>query len=92
MASDSLKRHLTQLEQRRYRFGRHAAAGVVQRLSALAKRRFPDGAAFIRFHESLVFPRAFPHSPGVVHAAEKLLRSFPASRQASPTRGGHGGI
>jgi hypothetical protein len=78
MASGSLKRLLSQLEQRRYLFGPHAAAGVVQLLSALAKRQFPDGTSLIRFHESLLFLRAFPHSPGMVRAAENLLRSFPA--------------
>jgi hypothetical protein len=78
MASDSLKRLLTQLEECRYRFGGRAAAGVVQLLSALAKRRFPDGASLIRFHEFLLLLRAFPHSPGAVRAAEKLLRNFPA--------------
>ena len=78
MASSSLKRLLTQLEQRRYPFGRRATAGVVQLLSALARRRFPDGASLIRFHESLLFLQAFPHSLGMVHAVEKVLRNFPA--------------
>lgn len=77
-ASGSLRRLLTQLEECRYRFGRRAADGVLQLLSALAKRRFPDGASLIRFHESLLFLRAFPHSPRAVRAAEKLLRNFPA--------------
>ncbi len=78
MASSSLKRLLTQLDECRYRFGRHAAASAVQLLSTLAKRRFPDVASLIRFHESLLFLRAFPHSPGVVRTAERLLRNFPA--------------
>lgn len=77
MASGSLKRLLTELEEDRYRFGRRAA-GIVQLLSSLTKRRFPDGASLIRLHESLLFLRAFPHSPGVVHAVEELLRDFPA--------------
>lgn len=78
MASSSLNRLLTQLEQRRYPFGRRATAGVVQLLSALARRRFPGGASLIRFHESLLFLHAFPHSPGMAHAVEKMLRNFPA--------------
>ena len=32
----------------------------------------------IRFHESLLFLHAFPHSPGMAHAVEKMLRNFPA--------------
>jgi len=77
MASGSLKRLLTQLEQHRYRFGR-GAAGVMQLLSALAERGFPDSASLIRFHESLLFLRAFPHSPATIREAEKLLGNFHA--------------
>jgi len=78
MASGSLKRLLTQLEQHRYRFGRDDASGVMQLLSALAQQRFPDGKNLIRFHESLLFLRAFPQSAGTLRVAEKLLRNFHA--------------
>ena len=78
MASGSLKRLLTQLERYRYRFGPRAAAGIMQLLSGLATRRFPDAASLIHFHESLLFLRAFPQSPATFRAAEKLLRNFRA--------------
>ena len=78
MASGSLKRLLTQLEEHRYRFGRGAARGVMQLLSVLEKRRFPDSESLIHFHESLLFLRAFPQSAGTLRAAEKLLYSFHA--------------
>ena len=78
MASGSLKRLLSQLEQHRYRFGRGAATGVMRLLSALANRRIPDGASLIHFHESLLFLRAFPQSAGTFRVAEKLLRNFHA--------------
>ena len=78
MASGSLERLLTQLERHRYRFGRRAAAGIAQLLSALAKRRFPDSASLIRLHESLLFLRAFPQSRATVRAAEKWLCNFNA--------------
>ena len=78
MASGSLKRLLTQLEQHRYRFGRGAATGIMQLLPALAKRRFADSASLIHLHESLLFLRAFPQSPATIRAAEKLLHNFHA--------------
>ena len=78
MASGSLKRLLTQLEQHRYRFGGGAAAGIMQLLSALAKRQFPDSASLIHFHECLLFLRAFPQSSATIRDAEKLLCNFHA--------------
>jgi hypothetical protein len=78
MASGSLKRLLTQLEEHRHRFGRGAATGVMRLLSVLGKRGFPDGESLIRFHESLLFLRAFPQSAEMLRVAEKLLDSFHA--------------
>ena len=43
---------------------------------ALGKRRFSDTASLIRFHEALLFLRAFPHGPEVVRQSERLLRDF----------------
>ena len=78
MASRSLEQLLTQLEQHRSTFGRGAVAEVVRLLSVLGKRQFADSASLIRFHESLMFLRAFPHSPQTLLATEKLLHGFPA--------------
>jgi hypothetical protein len=76
MAPSSLDRLLHQLEECRSRFGRGEAARVVELLSRLGKRRFSDTASLIRFHEALLFLRAFPHSPEVVSQSERLLRDF----------------
>ncbi len=67
---------LTQLEASRYRFGRGEAAGVVALLNRLRSARFPDAPSLIRFHEALLFLRAFPQGPGVVRATERILSSF----------------
>ena len=85
MASGSLQKLLDQLEERRTQFGPGAAAKVLQSLSPLAKLSFPDGASLIRFHESLLFLRAFPQSPVVVRATEKLLRTFSSRIASLPT-------
>jgi hypothetical protein len=76
MASSSLDRLLHQVEESRSRFGRGEAARVVELLSALGKRKFSDTASLIRFHEALLFLRAFPQGPEVVRQSERLLRGF----------------
>jgi hypothetical protein len=76
MASSSLDRLLHQVEESRIRFGRGEAARVVELLSALGKRKFSDTASLIRFHEALLFLRAFPQGPEVARQSERLLRGF----------------
>lgn len=76
MAASSLDRLLHQLEESRSRFGRGEAARVAELLSRLGKRRFSDIPSLIRFHEALLFVRAFPHGPEVVRQSERLLHDF----------------
>ena len=76
MAANPLDRQLTQLEAGRYNFGRNEAASVVKQLKRLNAARFPDSASLIRFHEALLFLRAFPQGPAVVRATESILNSF----------------
>ncbi len=76
MPANALNRQLTQLEASRYRFGRHEAASVVKLLSRLNAVRFPDPASLIRFHEALLFLRAFPQVPAVVRVTERILNSL----------------
>src|SRR5580700_1388289 len=78
MAANSLDRLLHQLEESRNRFGRGEATHVVELLLRLGKRQFSDTASLIRFHEALLFLRAFPQGPEVVRKAERLLRDFSA--------------
>src|SRR3979411_790337 len=76
MTANSPDRHLTQLEACRYRFGRGEAGRVVKLLKRLDAARFPDSSSLIRFHEALLFLRAFPQSPAVVRVTERILNSF----------------
>ncbi|MGH9497973.1 MAG: hypothetical protein ACRD3L_02420 [Terriglobales bacterium] len=76
MASSILERRLHQLEESRNRFGPRHAARVVALLSRLGKSRFSNRAALIRFHEALLFLRAFPQGPEVVRQCERLLLGF----------------
>ncbi len=45
-------------------------------LAQLGRRRFPDAASLIRFHELLLFLRAYPHTPAMRRSSEELLASF----------------
>ena len=76
MTDNSLDRQLTQLETCRYSFGRREAARVVKLLKRLDAARFPDSPSLIRFHEALLFLRAFPQGPSVVRVTERILNSF----------------
>jgi hypothetical protein len=76
MAANALDRQLAQLEACRYRFGRNEAARVVKLLNRLDAARFPDTASLIRFHETLLFLRAFPQGPAVVRVTGRILNGF----------------
>src|SRR6266404_4460537 len=73
MPSKRLDRLLTELEECRYRFGQGETSRVVKLLNSLAGYHFPDSQALIRFHEALLFLRAFPHDPAVVRKTQQLL-------------------
>ena len=76
MPANALDRQLTELEAFRYRFGRGEGARVAKLLNRLDAARFPDPASLIRFHEALLFLRAFPQGPAVVRLTERILNSF----------------
>src|SRR5580658_10912599 len=67
---------LTRLEAAKSHFGPGAAAETKTLLAHLARHSFPDAKSLIRFHEALLFLRAFPHSLSVVTTIEKLLNTF----------------
>jgi hypothetical protein len=76
MPQSSLERQLAELEAARYRSHRGDGRQVEKLLRALDHSRFPDAASLIRFHEALMFLRAFPQSPAVLRAIERILNHF----------------
>src|SRR5260370_18257484 len=54
-------------------FGRDAARRTVALLERLSRARFRDAAELIRFHDLVLYLRAFPQSPRVVRLADKIL-------------------
>lgn len=76
MPANRLDRQLTQLEEWRYSFGCGDVRRALNLLRQLDSVRFADSASLIRFHEALLFLRAFPKGPAVVHATERVLNNF----------------
>jgi hypothetical protein len=67
---------LASLEAARSHFGRGAAAETKVLLDRLSRHTFRDAKSLIRFHEALLFLRAFPQSGSLVPRIERLLNTF----------------
>ena len=76
MPSNSLDQLLTRLEAAKSRFGTGTAAHPEKFLKQISRQEFCDPKSLLRFHETLLFLRAFPQGPSVVSGAEKLLNTF----------------
>ena len=76
MAAQSLDRRLASLEAARDRFRPAEGARILRLIRALDAARFPDPSSLIRFHEALLFLRAFPQNAAVLRAAERILTTF----------------
>jgi hypothetical protein len=73
---DSLETLLAQLEEAKTRFGPEDGGRAEELLAALAGQRFADAASLARFHEAVLFLRAYPQSPAVLRLADEILESF----------------
>jgi len=86
-APDNSDEILTQLEAVKSRFDSGSAAVINKVLRQLSKLEFTDPQQLIRFHECLLFLRAFPHSPSLVSRVERLLNTF--HQRVSKLRASH---
>lgn len=68
-------RLLAELEELKRRFG-SAPGRLEQKLRALGRCEFDDAEALIRFHETLLFIRAYPPSAKVLKQVEEILKTF----------------
>jgi hypothetical protein len=75
MTNKSLARALADLEESKRGFGL-GDAKILSTLKAFSKSRFSDADALIRFHETLLFLRAYPSSPKVLNQIEQILKRF----------------
>ncbi len=67
---------LVQLEAAKNHFGPGQAAVVAKLLSRLSRLELANPRQLIRFHETLLFLRAFPHAVSLVPQVEHLLNTF----------------
>jgi hypothetical protein len=67
---------LSQLEAAKAFFDAPHAALIANLLTQLSKLQLDDPRHLVRFHESLLFLRAFPHAPSLVPRIEHLLNTF----------------
>lgn len=65
-----------QLDKLKTEFGPQQARKVEVLLDRLSRRTFRDPDELLRFHELLLFVRAYPHSAAVARKAEAQLRTF----------------
>jgi hypothetical protein len=69
-------RLLTRLEAVKNRFDSEHAVPVAKLLGQLSKLQLADPRQLIRFHECLLFLRAFPHAASQIRLVEGLLNTF----------------
>ncbi len=73
-----LAARIEQLEATKRDYGPGSARKTETLLASFRRQRFPDPRSLIRFHDALLFLRAFPHGPRVVRLSEELLAAIPS--------------
>ena len=87
MPPDNTSRLLDQLDELKTEFTRNAAQRIEGALARLARKKLYDTDTLFRYHELLLFIRAYAHNASVVHSVERELRGF-ANRVAFLERQG----
>ena len=67
---------LDQLDELKLEFTPAGARRVERLLAQLSRKKFTDIDSLIRYHELLLFVRAYPHNASIARAAERELREF----------------
>jgi hypothetical protein len=67
---------LERLEELKRPNGARGRALLRRALAQSSRRDFDDAASLIRFHEILIFLRAYPQSPALLRQTEKILSTF----------------
>jgi hypothetical protein len=75
-SSISLDRLLDRLDAVKRQFGSGQEPEVAKLLETLGRRRFTEAQSLIRFHEALLFFRAYPPNPEILRLVDGLLASF----------------
>ena len=75
---------LDQLDELKNQFAPDVAQRIERLLNQLARKDFNDTDSLVRYHEILLFLRAYPHNASIVRLTEKELRGF--SRRVASLR------
>jgi len=67
---------LDQLDELKTEFTPAAARKVERLLAHLSRKKFTDTDLLVRYHELLLFVRAYPHNASIVRVVENELRAF----------------
>lgn len=78
MPAQSIEQTLDRLNELKRPGGARELARLASLLKQTARRRFTDAATLLRFHEILLYLRAYPQSASLLKATEKILHSFAA--------------
>jgi hypothetical protein len=73
---DNINQLLDRLDESKRQFSPRQHLKTASILNRLSRRKFNDAEALIRYHELLLFVRAYPQSAGVLRLAEQELKSF----------------
>lgn len=68
---------LDRLEASKRAFGTRDQAGLARLLRKIGRTRFTSAASLIRYHEALLFFRAYPPNPEVLQVCDELLTLIP---------------
>jgi hypothetical protein len=68
---------IAQLDQLKNQFAPGTARRVERTLDQLSRKNFNDTDSLFRYHEILLFLRAYPQNASIVRATENELRRFP---------------
>ena len=89
MPTNNATQLLNKLEEARAKIGTISEREIARVLNAAARARFGnDAPSLIRFHDLLLFFRAFPSGPNILRLAERLLKSFEPRVKAVLAAGG----
>jgi len=67
---------LDQLDELKTEFTPAGARRVERLLAQLSRKKLNDIDSLVRYHELLLFLRAYPHNSSIARAAENELRGF----------------
>jgi hypothetical protein len=67
---------LDRLDEAKRRFGKGDAQLIAATLTSLARQKFKDAESLLKFHELLLFVRAYPANARVLRLAEAQLKKF----------------